>query len=140
MTNESQDLRDCSLSMATATHLVREARLFTEIVEGRKAVDPDWLEASIQEMREKADELIRDHGALLTRRATPVNWMDQAYWRHATETVVSSREQVSTAWMAAASYAVELRYPPGPKGWWHALLRGLGLRKGIDRKTLTAQS
>lgn len=137
---ELQDLFDCQQLAAEARFLVGQARFFTEIVEGKRPADPDWLEASIEELRERADKLIHDHGELLARRTPPVHWLDQEYWKDATETVVSSREQVSTAWMAVTSHVVELRYPPGAKGWWYALLRALGLRKGIDRKSLGAQS
>ena len=137
---QKQVLQDSQVLLIEANGLVEQARYLLNITERKLPQRADWLESTAHQLREDACKLIADHGELLNRRESPVDIYAQAYWRHATEQVVNAREMVSKAWVAATSYAVELRYPPGPKGWWYALLRGLGLRKGIDRKSLDGQT
>lgn len=137
-TRESENMWESGPIILKAKILGDAADCLLMVVEGKQRVSPEVLIETANALRERGDHLIHEHGELLGRRDTDND--EHGHWKFSTELVVTTREKISQAWSAATGYAVELRYPTGPKGWWYALLRALGLRKGIDRKTPTAQS
>lgn len=130
VTGESKSKLESGQLIIHAEGLMDTAYYLLRIVKTKQRVTPDFLVKQADKLREHGDKLIRDHGELLGRRNPVIDASEQEYWRHATEQVVATRERISEAWKAAVDYAVELRYPAGPKGWWYALQRALGFRRG----------
>lgn len=134
-TTLTQQLFDESREISDKADGIRErVAYFSTIVGERLRVEADWLEDQLCDLHESAVELVREHGELLGRRSIAPDDVEREHWVLVTEYVVSTREEVSQIWMLGNNYALELRYPISPRSWWYALLRQLGLRRGIDRK------